>query len=137
MPERAFARTAERLAACASALCAVECALAPFLPLALPSLAAAGAASEGLHAGLALLVLPASAALLGARLRRHRDRIALALGAASLCALAGAAILGFESPTGRVSTIAAGSALALAHLRGRSMCAHRAAGLSTEAPGRC
>lgn len=121
----------QRWAALAAALCAVECALMPLLPLALPSFAVAGVAGEVLHAGVAWLVLPASAALLGVRLRRRRDALALALGGLGAAAIACGAVLGWDSLGGHVSTLVAGTALAIAHMRGRRVCV----ACSPSAPG--
>jgi hypothetical protein len=97
----------------ASALCLLHCLGLPLIALALPSLAAALGAGEGVHAALLALAAPLALAALWAGWRAHGAVAPAALGGAGLGLMALAlAAHELEQPL----TVAGVSVLAVAHL---------------------
>jgi hypothetical protein len=115
----------DRIAIGLSALCTLHCVVAPSIVVLFPALAVSVAADDAFHRYLATLVLPSSVLALYLGCARHRDRVVIFLGCATIALLLaivsfGHALLG--EPGERIGTIACSLAIAGAHRRNARLC---------------
>lgn len=85
---------ADRLGVIASVLCAIHCAVTPFLLLILPSFGRVWAHPAS-HWGMALLVIPVAATMVLRGFRRHRRRWVVGCGSLGILLVIAGAVLPF------------------------------------------
>ena len=117
-PTRRFAALADRFGATASFLCAVHCALLPFVIAVLPALGLGFLADHAIERGFVVFACTLAITMLTLGFRRHGSRKALALLFPGVALLLVGVLVDFE----RASTLHAvlvtcgGTLVALAHL---------------------
>ncbi|WP_414717209.1 MerC domain-containing protein [Tahibacter sp.] len=115
---RGFAAIADRFGATASFLCAIHCALLPFVIAVLPALGLAFLADHSIERGFVLFACALATTMLLLGFRRHRRPNALFLLLPAMALLLAGVVVDFDSSATvhAVLVSTGGSLLALAHL---------------------
>jgi hypothetical protein len=115
---RGFAAMADRFGATASFLCAIHCALLPFVIAVLPALGLAFLADHAIERGFVIFACALASVMLLLGYRRHRRPNALFLLLPAMALLLAGVIVDFESSAVTHAWLVStgGSLLAIAHL---------------------
>lgn len=115
---RSFAAMADRFGATASFLCAIHCALLPFVIAVLPALGLAFLADHSIERGFVVFACALASVMLLLGYRRHRRLNALFLLLPAMALLLAGVIVDFDSAAVTHAWLVStgGSLLALAHL---------------------
>lgn len=117
-PTRRFAALADRFGATASFLCAVHCALLPFVIAVLPALGLGFLADHAIERGFVVFACTLAVTMLVLGFRRHGSRKALALLAPGVALLLAGVLVDFQSATFLHAALVTcgGTLVALAHV---------------------
>ena len=117
-PARRFAALADRFGATASFLCAVHCALLPFVIAILPALGLGFLADHGIERAFVVFACTLAVTMLGLGYRRHGSRKALALLAPGVALLLAGVLVDFDSAAILHAALVTcgGTLVALAHV---------------------
>jgi hypothetical protein len=117
-PTRRFAALADRFGATASFLCAVHCALLPFVIAVLPALGLGFLADHSIERAFVLFACTLAVTMLGLGYRRHGSAKALALLFPGIALLLAGVLVDFERATTLHAALVTcgGTLVALAHI---------------------